>query len=104
MSFHSRLVNRTPTEGRLPIQPLSASIELYSLIGQPAVTAIETEFGLDPADAEWIQFKTLYAGATDKTLFLAIALNVMRLAEGGYFGMDDSTTFFSRLTSATSGV
>jgi len=104
MSFHARLVTRTLTEDRLPIQPLSAAIELYTLIGRPTVAQIEAEFDLDPSDAEWTQFKSMYAGATNKRLFLAIALNAMRLAEGGHFGMDDSNTFFSRLTSATSGV
>ena len=103
-SFHARLVSRTLTETKLPIQPLAAAIELYTLIGQPTVAQIEAEFDLDPSDPEWVQFKTMYEGATNKRNFLAIALNAMRLAEGGHFNMDDSNTFFSRLTSATSGV
>ncbi len=104
MGFHARLVTRSLTEDRIRIQPFSAAIELYTLIGQPSVAAIEVEFDLDPSDPEWAQFKTMYGNATNKRLFLAIALNAMSLAEGGYFGMDDSATFFSRLTSATSGV
>lgn len=103
-SFHARLVSRTLTDTKLPIQPLSAVMELFSLIGQPTVAQIEVQFDLDPQDVEWQQFKTMYEGATNKRNFLAIALNAMRLAEGGHFNMDDSTTFFDRLTSATSGV
>ena len=104
MGFHARLVSRALTETKLPIQPLAAAIELYTLIGQPTVAQIEAEFDLDPSDPEWVQFKSMYSGATNKRNFLAIALSAMRLAEGGHFNMDDSATFFDRLTSSTSGV
>jgi hypothetical protein len=104
MSFHARLVGRTLTQDRIRINALAAAIELFSLIGHPSMAQIETAFDLDPSDAEWAQFKQMYDRSTNKRRFLAIAANAMRLAEGGHFGMDDSTTFFSRLTSATSGV
>jgi hypothetical protein len=103
MSFHARLVGSTPTQHRIHINALVAAMELFSLIGHPSVAQIEEGFDLDPSDAEWVQFKQMYDGATNKRRFLAIAANSMRLAEGAHFGMDDSTTFFSRLTSATSG-
>jgi hypothetical protein len=104
MSFHARLVGSTPTQHRIHINALVAAMELFSLINEPSVAQIEAEFDLDVSDAEWAQFKLLYESATNKRRFLAIAANAMRLAEGPHFGMDDSTTFFSRLTSATSGV
>ncbi len=103
-SFHARLVGSTPTQDRIRINPLAAAMELHSLIGEPSVAPIEAEFDLDPSDAEWVQFRQMYHGATNKRRFLAIAANSMRLAEGGHFDMDDSTTFFNKLTSATSGV
>jgi len=33
MSFHARLVGRTPTQERIRINALSAAMELFSLIG-----------------------------------------------------------------------
>lgn len=104
MSFHARLVGRTLTQDRIRINALAAAMELFSLIGEPSVAQIEAEFDLDASDAEWAQFKLLYESATNKRRFLAIAANAMRLAEGGHFDMDDSTTFFSRLTNEISGV
>jgi hypothetical protein len=104
MSFHARLVGRTLTQDRVRINALAAAMELFSLIGEPSVAQIEAEFDLDDTDAEWAQFKQMYDVATNKRRFLAIAANAMRLAEGGHFGMDDSTTFFNRLTNEISGV
>jgi len=104
MSFHARLVGRTLTQDRIRINALVAAMELFSLIGHPSVAQIEAAFDLDPSDAEWAQFKQMYDRSTNKRRFLAIAANAMRLAEGGHFDMDDSTTFFNRLTNETSGV
>jgi|DEB0MinimDraft_6_1074348.scaffolds.fasta_scaffold06149_4 hypothetical protein len=103
MSFHDGLVGGRGSE-KIGIHAFGAALEMYLLNGgTPSVSAIEAEFDLVPADPEWVQFKQMYANATDKQQFLRVAKNAMYLAESGKFNMDDATTFFTRLTSVTSG-
>lgn len=101
--FHDMICG-TPDATKLPIHSFASALHMYQLISQPSVAQIEASFGIDAADTEWVQLKQMYGNATDKALFVSILKNALYLAERGDFGMDDSATFFDRLTSATSGV
>ncbi len=104
MSFHARLVGGNDI-AKIPVHHFIAALELFFLTrGDLSVAQLELEFGLDGQDAEWTQFKQMYANATDKQQFLRIAKNTMYLAEGGKFNMDDSGAFFANLAAVTSGV
>ncbi len=104
MSFHGGLTKDGISQP-IPIHAFVAALEMYLLNSDaPTASQIEGEFGLDISDPEWVQFKQMYANATDKQQFLRIAKNTMYLAEGGKFNMDDSGAFFANLAAVTSGV